>query len=172
MRRTLWLALLIPLLLAACDDTTSPPAAGDDAVPAEAPPVPEAALAVIDSAGLRAHIAVLASDEFEGRGTGTPGEEKTIAYIREQMQAAGLEGGAPDGGFFQAVPLLGSTPTEIGTLTLTPEAASPSHSTSWTTSSPRPTSTPMRPRSTPPSCSSATASQIQATSGTTTKTWT
>ena len=125
MPRTLWLALLIPLLLAACDDTTSPPAAGDAALPAEAPPVPDAALAAIDSSDLRAHIAVLADDTFEGRGTGTPGEEKTIEYIREQMQAAGLEGGAPGGGFFQPVPLLGSTPTEIGALTFTSEDGEP-----------------------------------------------
>ncbi len=110
------------LLFAACDDTTSPPAADDPAVAVDVPPVPDAALAVIDSTDLRQHIAVLASDEFEGRGTGTPGEEKTVEYIREQMQAAGLEGAAADGGFFQPVPLLGSTPTEIGALTFTPES--------------------------------------------------
>jgi Zn-dependent M28 family amino/carboxypeptidase len=110
------------LLFAACDDTTSPPAADDPAVAVDVPPVPDAALAVIDSTDLRQHIAVLASDEFEGRGTGTPGEEKTIEYVREQMQAAGLEGAAPGGGFFQPVPLLGSTPTEIGALTFTPES--------------------------------------------------
>ncbi len=127
MHRILWLLLSAPLLLVACDDTTSPPAPGDadSLAVVDAPPVPEAALAAIDSAGLREHIAVLASDEFEGRGTGTPGEEKTINYIREQMEAIGLVGAAPDGGFFQAVPLLGSTPTEIGVLTLTPESGEP-----------------------------------------------
>ncbi|MEP0547937.1 MAG: M20/M25/M40 family metallo-hydrolase [Rhodothermales bacterium] len=125
MRRTLWLALFVPLLFTGCDDTTSPPAAGTDVIPAEAPPVPDAALAEIDSAGLRAHVAVLADDSFEGRGTGTPGEQKTIEYIREQMQAAGLEGGAADGSFYQPVPLLGSTPTEIGALTFTPENGAP-----------------------------------------------
>jgi Zn-dependent M28 family amino/carboxypeptidase len=113
------------LLFAACDDTTSPPAADDPTVTMDVPPVPDAALAVIDSTDLRQHIAVLASDEFEGRGTGTPGEEKTIEYVREQMQAAGLEGAAPGGGFFQPVPLLGSTPTEIGALTFTPESGEP-----------------------------------------------
>lgn len=123
MRRTLWLALLFPLLLTACDDSTTPPAANDgaDSLAVEAPPVPEEALAVIDSTDLRAHIEVLSSDAFEGRGTGTPGEEKTIEYVREQMQAIGLEGGAEDDGFFQPVPLFGSTPTDVGALTLTPE---------------------------------------------------
>ncbi len=122
-RLTFLLALLLPL--AACDDTTVPPAAGTDSLAAEAGPVPEAALAAIDSVTLREHIAVLASDAFEGRGTGTPGEEKAVEYIREQMEAAGLVGAAPGGGFFQRVPLLGSTPTDVGSLVLTPERGDP-----------------------------------------------
>ena len=36
-----------------------------------------------------AHIKVLASDEFEGRGPGTPGEEKTVAYLTDQFQRWG-----------------------------------------------------------------------------------
>ncbi|MEM1041502.1 MAG: M28 family peptidase [Bacteroidota bacterium] len=124
MRRfALPLALLALLPLTACDDTTSPPAAADPA--AEAGPVPGTALATIDTTALREHIVVLASDAFEGRGTGTPGEEKTIGYVREQMEAVGLVGAAPDGGFFQPVPLLGSTPTDVGTLTLTPDEGEP-----------------------------------------------
>lgn len=49
---------------------------------------------------------VLASDEFEGRSMGTPGEEKTIAYLIEQYKAAGLEPGGENGGWTQAVPLI------------------------------------------------------------------
>src|SRR5687767_14286956 len=45
----------------------------------------------IDPARLSAHVRVLASDAFEGRGPATPGEEKTVAYIVEQMKAAGLQ---------------------------------------------------------------------------------
>src|SRR5690606_11836957 len=114
-RRSFWLALFLPLLRIAFEH----PAPRDDApdttgaLAAEVLPVPDAALAVIDSTDLRGHIAVLASDEFEGRGTGTPGEERTVEYIREQMQAIGLVGAAPDGGFFQEVPLLGSTPVDV-----------------------------------------------------------
>jgi Zn-dependent M28 family amino/carboxypeptidase len=48
----------------------------------------------------------LASDEFEGRAPGTPGETKTIAYLVEQFKAAGLEPGGPDGSYTQVVPLL------------------------------------------------------------------
>ena len=53
------------------------------------------------------HIKVLSSDEFEGRGPGTPGEGKTIAYVKGQFQKMGLKPGNPDGTFVQAVPLVG-----------------------------------------------------------------
>ena len=43
---------------------------------------------------IRRTIAVLASDSFEGRMAGTPGEAKTIAYLAERFQAAGLASGA------------------------------------------------------------------------------
>ena len=45
------------------------------------------------------HIKVLASDEFEGRGPGTPGEEKTVTYLTAQFQKMGLKPGNPDGTF-------------------------------------------------------------------------
>jgi Zn-dependent M28 family amino/carboxypeptidase len=46
---------------------------------------------------------VLSSDAFEGRGPSSPGEDKAIAYISQQMQAAGLEPGGPDGSWYQDV---------------------------------------------------------------------
>jgi hypothetical protein len=39
---------------------------------------------------LQKHIEVLASDSFEGRRTGTPGEQKAIAYISNEFKTAGL----------------------------------------------------------------------------------
>jgi len=45
----------------------------------------------IDTKKLNAHIAYLASDELEGRGTGTPGEKKANAYIEKQFRALRLE---------------------------------------------------------------------------------
>ncbi len=44
----------------------------------------------IDPAKLSAHIKVLSSDAFEGRGPATEGEKKTVAYIVGQMKAIGL----------------------------------------------------------------------------------
>ncbi|HET7201802.1 MAG TPA: M20/M25/M40 family metallo-hydrolase [Steroidobacteraceae bacterium] len=48
----------------------------------------------------------LASDEFEGRAPGTPGEGRTVAYLVERFKAAGLEPAAPDGSYTQVVPLV------------------------------------------------------------------
>ena len=59
------------------------------------------------------HIKVLSSDEFEGRGPGTPGEEKTIAYLTGQLRAMGLKPGNPDGTFVQNVPLVGFQATRV-----------------------------------------------------------
>ncbi len=50
------------------------------------------------------HIKVLASDEFEGRQTATPAEEKTIQYIAEQYKEIGLEPAVGDS-YFQKVHL-------------------------------------------------------------------
>ena len=80
-------------------------------VPAGCAPDPEApadALQGIDDAGLREHIAVLASDEFEGRAPVSRGEELTIAYLAEAFGAAGLEPGN-DGEWLQPVPLVSLT---------------------------------------------------------------
>ncbi|MDJ0275913.1 M28 family metallopeptidase [Sphingomonas sp. 2R-10] len=51
-------------------------------------------------------IQTLSSDAFEGRGPATSGEEKSTAYIAEQMKAAGLQPAGDRGGWYQDVPLL------------------------------------------------------------------
>ncbi|NQD38250.1 M20/M25/M40 family metallo-hydrolase [Permianibacter sp. IMCC34836] len=68
---------------------------------------------LISSQRILDHIKVLASDAFEGRGPGTVGEEKTVAYLSEQFKAAGAMPGNPDGSWVQNVPLVGirSTPS-------------------------------------------------------------
>ncbi|PKB19320.1 Zn-dependent M28 family amino/carboxypeptidase [Novosphingobium kunmingense] len=69
-------ALCAPTLLAAC------------ATMAPTPAEPE-----ISQATLKDVTRTLASDAFEGRGPGTPGEEKSVAYIIERFKAAGLQPG-------------------------------------------------------------------------------
>jgi len=62
-----------------------------------------------DPKRLSDEVKALSSDEFEGRGPATTGETKTVAYVIEQMKAAGLQPGGDlkDGkrGWTQAVPL-------------------------------------------------------------------
>lgn len=60
----------------------------------------------INSERLSAIVKTLASDEFEGRAPGGPGEAKTIAYLTRQFQSLGLEPGGDNAGWTQAVPLL------------------------------------------------------------------
>ncbi len=60
-----------------------------------------------------AHIKILASDEFEGRGPGSAGEQKTIAYLTGQFREMGLKPGNPDGTYVQDVPLMGFRATRI-----------------------------------------------------------
>jgi hypothetical protein len=54
---------------------------------------------------MRRHIEVLASDEYEGRKPGTPGETKTLAYIVREFARLGLEPAGVDGTWYQPVPL-------------------------------------------------------------------
>jgi Zn-dependent M28 family amino/carboxypeptidase len=63
-------------------------------------------------------IRTLASDEFEGRGPGTAGEAKTIAYVAEQFRLAGLEPAGEDGGWMQKVPLVRTQLAKGGTATI------------------------------------------------------
>ncbi len=51
------------------------------------------------------HIQTLASDEFEGRKPFTPGEEKTINYLKDEFSRMGLAPGNGDS-YFQEVPLV------------------------------------------------------------------
>ena len=60
----------------------------------------------IDSQRLSDIVKVLASDEFEGRAPGGPGEAKTIEFLIDQFQSLGLEPGGSDGTWTHAVPLI------------------------------------------------------------------
>ena len=93
------LRLVLPIaaigLLSSCSRGPSPPNAG---------------LASFSADRLLAHIRTLSSDEFEGRGPGSKGEQLTIKYVEDQFRSAGLEPGNPDGTYLQNVPLVGITP--------------------------------------------------------------
>ncbi len=99
------------LAVAAPADSTAAPAPAKRARTAPAPKpgaLPDAVLAAgkaIAPAKLEAHVRVLADDNMEGRGTGTPGYDRAAQYVATQMQAIGLEP-AGIGGYLAPVPFL------------------------------------------------------------------
>ncbi|MCL9981937.1 MAG: M28 family peptidase [Erythrobacter sp.] len=54
---------------------------------------------------LNADIAMLASDDFAGRKPGTPGEDKTLAYLEQRFAEAGLVSGTGDPGSYWRMPV-------------------------------------------------------------------
>jgi Zn-dependent M28 family amino/carboxypeptidase len=77
------------------------------------------------AARMMENIRILSSDEFEGRGPGTPGEEKSVAYLQQEFTKLGLLPGNPDGTWVQDVPMVGIVSTtsatfDVGGNTLTP----------------------------------------------------
>lgn len=57
---------------------------------------------------IRAHVQVLSSDAYLGRGTGQRGGEMAADYIADHFRAYGLE--PPTGSYFQQVPIVGNAP--------------------------------------------------------------
>ena len=110
---TLSLALLA---LCACTPRGDQQAAADataDATPAAADAATgnHAFNDAIDAGDFAEHVKQLASDEFGGRGPGTPGEEKTVEYIKAQFARIGLQPGNGSD-WFQTVPMVETTADE------------------------------------------------------------
>jgi aminopeptidase YwaD len=62
---------------------------------------PQNSSAAITADELRAHVKFLASDELEGRASGTEGNRKAAAYIAEQFKEYGLSPAGDDDEYFQ-----------------------------------------------------------------------
>jgi Zn-dependent M28 family amino/carboxypeptidase len=73
----------------------------------------DAALQSITADRILEHIRVLSADEFEGRGPGTAGEDRSVKYLIDQFRAVGLKPGNPDGSYVQKVPLAGFQATSV-----------------------------------------------------------
>ncbi len=102
------------LILAGCAPKESAAPAGAGAPPA----VPAEALAAIDTGSFMNAIRALADDSMLGRGPGSRGEDRAVAYLTGQFQAAGLAPGNTDGTYIQKVPLVGITPVNNPSLFL------------------------------------------------------
>jgi Zn-dependent M28 family amino/carboxypeptidase len=60
----------------------------------------------ISPARMSATAKTLASDAFEGRAPGTPGEAKTVAYLIDRFRSLGLKPAGENGDWVQSVPLI------------------------------------------------------------------
>ena len=109
---------LLPLaLIALCactprsDDTPAATVDAGAAAPGAAQASDHAFKDAIDAGDFAEHVKVLASDDFGGRGPGTPGEDKTIEYIKAQFARIGLQPGNGSD-WFQTVPMVETTADE------------------------------------------------------------
>ncbi|WP_046756700.1 M28 family peptidase [Kordia jejudonensis] len=59
----------------------------------------------ITEAELKTHLYTYASDEFEGRNTGDPGQKKAVAYLRDEYKSLNIAAAKKDGDYFQYIPL-------------------------------------------------------------------
>jgi Zn-dependent M28 family amino/carboxypeptidase len=112
--RALTLALISALALTACKKV-------DEGSGAAALPKVEAGQ--LSEATMKDVVKELSQDSYEGRAPGSPGEEKTVAFLIEKFKAAGLSPGNPsskeDGGWTQAVPLVEVAAKNYSPLTFT-----------------------------------------------------
>ncbi len=69
------------------------------------PPDARTAMEELRKEPFRAHMAFLADDLLEGRGTGKRGHEIAARYVAAQFEAMGLKPAGQDGTYYQRVPL-------------------------------------------------------------------
>ena len=113
------LAAASAIALSACATTMDREPAASSALV-----IPDVAPGELSEADMKEMTRVLSSDAFEGRAPGTPGEEKTVAYIVERFKAAGLQPGNK-GSWVQDVPLVEITGKDHGPLTIKGRNAAP-----------------------------------------------
>ena len=90
------------LLFAGCGSSNKTTSENSKLKPA-ANPVDYAS--TITSAELKEMLYTYASDEFEGRETGAPGQKKAVNYLKDQYIAMGIPSPLPGDTYFQDVPL-------------------------------------------------------------------
>jgi hypothetical protein len=97
----------VVLLLVSCahgssttSDRSSPEALASGGAPG---------LSALDARSLETTTRFLASDELEGRGTGTPGGAKAEQYVADKLKALGLEPAGEGGTYFQTIPMREAT---------------------------------------------------------------
>ena len=103
-------AVALTLTVACMQPNTNEPAATrSETASAGLPPELKPGFDAITTNDILQHTKILSSDEYEGRGPGTKGEELTVKYLTDEFQRLGLKPGNPDGTYVQKVPLVGFT---------------------------------------------------------------
>lgn len=103
-------AFAVLLTVAACNSS--------DEAATSAAALPDVQVPELSLATLQEVTKELSSDAYEGRAPGTPGEEKTVAYIIKKYEEAGLKPGN-NGKWTQDVPLVEITAKNATPLTFT-----------------------------------------------------
>jgi hypothetical protein len=97
------LSLFVVLLAIACNSSQKTISEKSTDSNSEMDPKPYAE--TITEAELKEHLYIYASDEFEGRETGEPGQKKAVAYLAEQYKKLGIPAAQSNGDYLQEVPL-------------------------------------------------------------------
>lgn len=127
------LSFILIGLLFACNSSQKTVAEQADTATTSVSADPLVYAVTITEKELKEHLYIYASDEFEGRETGKPGQKKAVDYLKSNYEAMEVPAAKEDGNYFQEVPLefpklpvgsimAGATEYELGTdfLTFTP----------------------------------------------------
>ena len=117
MTRPALLTLAAALALAACNRTAPEPEAPQPAPDTAAPAGTHVFSDALDTDDFAEMVKTLASDAFEGRAPGTPGEDRTVEYIKAQFERIGLQPGN-NGEWFQTVPMQETTADASTTMSI------------------------------------------------------
>jgi Zn-dependent M28 family amino/carboxypeptidase len=117
MTRPVLLTLAAALALAACNREAPAPQAPQPEPDTAAPAGTHVFNDALDADDFAEMVKTLASDAFEGRAPGTPGEDKTVEYIKAQFERIGLQPGN-NGQWFQTVPMQETTADASTTMTI------------------------------------------------------
>ncbi len=106
-RRSVFVAIISSIGAFGCDPAAEPPFGDSDAT---GPAAIEAAR-MIDAERLRQTVAVLAGDDFEGRGPASAGDLKTQSYLSTALERLGYSPGGEDGSWLQPFDIVSVTAT-------------------------------------------------------------
>lgn len=99
MKKLIWIAAGLFLACNSSQKTVTKEAAANATVD------PKVYAETITEAELKEHLYVYASDEFEGRETGQPGQKKAIAYLKAEYENLEIPPAQANGDYFQKVPI-------------------------------------------------------------------